>query len=120
MQQQLTIELKDLQLFGRHGWHAEEASTGNTFIVNIAVDFMPRVPVVTDIDETINYATIYNLAKEIFKQPQALLETCAMLMAESIQRHFPQVTGIAISIYKMAAPIANFSGTVGITYKKTF
>jgi dihydroneopterin aldolase len=120
MQSLLYIELKDLQLFGQHGWHAEEALTGNTFTVNIRVQYLPQVAVIRNIDQTINYATIYHLAKTEFAKPQALLETVAMLICERIYGHFPQVKGIWISIYKMAAPIPNFSGTVGITYEKEF
>ena len=120
MQSRMYIELKDLQLFGYHGWHAEEAATGNTFIVNIRVQYQPQVDVITNIDQTLNYATIYNLVKAEFAKPQALLETCAMQISERVFSHFPQIRHIAISIYKMAAPIPNFSGTVGITYEKDF
>lgn len=116
----MLVELKDLQLFGRHGWHADEALTGNEFIVNITLAFAPPENVITSIEDTINYAAVYQLAKTEFAQPQQLLETCAMRMAESIYKHFPQLTCIEISIYKMAAPIANFKGRVGITYKRSF
>ena len=112
------IELKDLQLFGYHGWHAEETITGNTFTVNIRVHYVPLVTVITDIEQTISYATIYQIAKTEFANRQALLETCAMQIGERIFEHFPQVKSLSITIYKVAAPIPNFSGTVGITYEK--
>lgn len=120
MQSYMYIELKDLQLFGFHGWHAEERKTGNTFTVNISVQYVPQVDVISAIEQTISYATIYNLAKAEFSQPQALLETVAMQISERVYSHFPQIRHIAVSIYKMAAPIPNFTGTVGITYEKEF
>lgn len=116
----MCIELKDLQLFGNHGWHTQEALTGNEFKVHISAYFIPQVDVITSIDETVSYATIYQIAKEEFNTPRQLLETCAMQMGEQIHQHFPQLESIQISIYKMSAPIPNFSGSVGITYRKDF
>ena len=114
------IELKDLQLYGQHGWHAQEALTGNEFLLNITVHFVPLVAVIKAIEETISYADIYSIAKEEFKVPQQLLETSAMQIAEKLHQHFPQITGVQISIYKLTAPIPNFTGKVGITYHKVF
>ena len=114
------IELKDLQLYGQHGWHAEEALTGNEFLLDIMVHFLPQVEIIRSIDDTISYADIYRIAKEEFKIRQQLLETCAMQIAERLHQYFPQITNVQISIYKLTAPIPNFSGKVGITYHKVF
>jgi dihydroneopterin aldolase len=117
----ISVMLKGVRLYAMHGLYHEEASTGNEFEVDLTVCYKPVKKVVTEIDETINYVTLYEiLQKIILKQRHHLLETCAMQIAEEIKSQFPQVKSIEISIHKLNAPISHFIGTVGITYSKKF
>ena len=116
----MNIELKALRFYAQHGWHEDEALTGNEFEVSITASFTPQDAVITAIDQTISYVDIYQLAKETFSVREKLLESCAMKMAENIYKQFPQLTAITISITKLTAPITNFRGTVGITYSRSY
>jgi 7,8-dihydroneopterin aldolase/epimerase/oxygenase len=116
----MNIELKGLRFFATHGWHEEEAFTGNEFEVAITASFIPTDAVITAIDQTISYVDIYTIAKEVFAVREKLLETVAMKMAEKIHNSFPQVKKVQISITKLSAPITSFIGSVGISYTKEF
>lgn len=116
----LTITLRNLQFYAHHGLFQEERKTGNIFEVDLNVFYSPSGDIVTDISETINYATLYELVKENMQHPRELLETLAMEIVENIHLSFPQLKKVEISIQKLQPPIANFAGKVGVSFTKEF
>ena len=48
--------------------------------------------------------------------PTPLLETVAQEICTSILQHFPQAHSVTLAITKTNPPIAQFNGSVGITY----
>lgn len=113
----LHIFLKDVNFFSRHGVHAEEALTGGWFQVNICVSFFPKNIPVVHLDQTINYAGVFQLVKERMQQPSALLETLATEIAEAIIQRFSLAEEVDISIEKLNTPIVGFDGTAGVRYQ---
>jgi dihydroneopterin aldolase len=53
-------------------------------------------------------------------QKYFVLETCAMQIADRLQKQFPQIEKLTISIRKLSPPITNFTGSVGVVYSKDF
>lgn len=115
-----TIQLHHLRFFAAHGLFAEETLTGNEFDVNIALSVKAPKEKITAIEDTINYAAVYSLVKEIFARRQDLLETIAMDVAEQIKAQFPAVRKLSVQITKLHPPIAGFTGSVAVTYRKRF
>lgn len=120
MAELITVELKRLHFFAFHGLFAEERKTGNEFDVNLSVCYSPVSGVITDINETVNYAKLFELVKTEMQKPRDLLETLVMEIAELIHASFPQIRKVEISIDKLYPPIAGFDGSVGVIYKKEY
>ena len=116
----MTIELKGLRFFAEHGMYAEERKVGNQFEIDLSVDYKAQKHVITSMEETLNYVDIYRIIEEVFSKHKFLLETCAMEISDAIYEHFSQIKSISLSIKKINPPITNFTGSVGITYKKDF
>jgi dihydroneopterin aldolase len=116
----LTIELTNLSFAARHGVYAEEQLTGNRFRVNVYVSFIPVATVVNGLEETINYVSLYEIAKQQMQQATPLLETVAMKIATQIHQQFPQVKRIQVQITKLQPPIARMEGETGVTYSIEF
>lgn len=116
----ITVELKCLRFFAYHGLFAEERKTGNEFEVNLAVSFTTSQLIITEIDQSINYARLHELVKEEMKQHRDLLETFVMELAEKINSSFPEIKKVEISIAKLHPPIAEFTGQVSVRYCKDF
>lgn len=116
----LTINLNDLIFFGRHGVYEEEKKAGNEFEVNLAVSFVSDEEIISGIDHTINYETLYLLLKKEMEQPSALLETLVTRITDNLYNVFPQIKKISISVHKLHPPIEKFRGRVGVTYEKEF
>lgn len=116
----LTINLNDLVFFGRHGVYEEEKIVGNEFEIKLAVSFVPDEDIISGIDHTINYETIYLLLKKEMEQPSPLLETLVIRIAENLHKIFPQIKKISIVVHKLHPPIESFRGKVGVSYDKEF
>lgn len=120
MPENFTIELKGLRFFAAHGMYQEELKVGNEFEVDISVVCKAPKKLITALDQTINYVEIFHIVQQEFNERKQLLETCAMLIADKIQKQFARIEKLTISIKKINPPITNFTGSVAITYTKSF
>lgn len=116
----LTVSLNNLQFFSKHGLYAEEVKVGGEFVVNLSVSYLPSKDVIDDIDETINYVTLYNIVKAKMDTPTPLLETIAMHIAKEVVTAFPQIKKIVISIQKTTPPITGFIGNTSVCFEKEY
>ena len=115
-----TIQLHQLRFSAPHGFYNEEATAGNEFEVNLSLTLdAPRQKVIS-LDETINYADVYQIVKNIFALRTALLETLAMEIAESLKKRFPSLRQVSVQIIKLHPPITAFTGSVSVTYSTAF
>ena len=114
-----TIHLKKLKFFAHHGLHEEERILGNNFVVNVSLSFAVEEKI-TALQQTINYATIYEIIKQRMAIPTALLETLAQDLAQTIYESDDRIKSITVSVDKKNPPMPNIQGSVGITYKKDF
>lgn len=119
--QRITIRLDDLQFYSFHGLYPEEKITGGNFIVNIAASFCcsdttdPIVPI-SDINQTIDYASIYTIVSRIMSVPHELLEAVAMEIAAAIQRTHSELIAIEVSISKCKPPVPGMTGSSTVSY----
>ena len=116
----LTIELKQVRFYGYHGLYENEIFTGNEFEIDLRVRIQPAVEVISKMEESISYVSLYELVKKRMQQREALLETLAMDIANLVNKEFAGVKEVNISINKLTPPFENFSGKVGVTYQKIF
>ena len=120
MSARMTISLNNLRFHGAHGWHSEEQLTENDFEVDIIIYFTPNATIITNLDQTINYAEAYQVAKEVFAVSERLLETIAMKIAGALQVRFPEIEQVQVQIRKMQVPISGLEGSVAVSYSKSF
>jgi dihydroneopterin aldolase len=113
----MNIILKDIKLFGYHGVHPLENICGTDFIINIVVGMDNKQPIIT-LTDTIDYAAVYSLVKEVFSITEQLLEVVAGKLFIAIAESFPLAVEIEISILKSNPPIEGFKGQVGVHLKK--
>lgn len=115
----LTINLTNLIFYAFHGVHEEERILGNEFEVNVALSF-EATELITELEHTINYASVYELVKQRMAIPAALLETLAQDLTQKIYSIDNRIRSISVKIEKKNPPIPNIQGTVGVTYYKEF
>ena len=92
---------------------------GTSFEVNLSISFHSE-EVIQSLKQTINYVEVYDLVKKHFERPRQLLEMLAQEITRDIHIADPRVTLVEIQIKKINPPIANFTGSVGVSYVKSF
>jgi dihydroneopterin aldolase len=116
----LTISLNNVRFRAYHGVHPEERQKGNDFVVNMQVDYVPQTGTIISLDDTIDYAELFELVNDTMKQPVDLLETIAQTIATNVHKQFPQVKKITVSVEKLNPPIDKFTGSVQVSYTKQY
>ncbi|MEG1999417.1 MAG: dihydroneopterin aldolase, partial [Bacteroidales bacterium] len=90
-----------------HGTTMQERKIGNNYKVKIKVCFNISAAMNSDsINDTINYADLYDIVKCEMMMPSNLIENVAGRIMAAVKKNFPQVTGGKIEVTKIKPPIA--------------
>lgn len=114
-----TIHLNKCRFYAYHGLHQEESIVGADFEVNLSATFADEGKVTT-MKQTVNYVDIFEMVKKHFERPRQLLETLAQEIADDVYKLDSRVTMVEVQLTKLNPPIANFIGSVGVSYTKHF
>lgn len=101
------IILKGLVFYAYHGVLEAEKKLGQKFIIDIELKCdLKKACLSDDVKDTINYAEVYNLVKEIVETSRYnLLEKLAETCAQEILTKFTDVEEIIIKVKKTQAPV---------------
>ena len=115
----MRISLDKLVFFGYHGLYAEEKKLGNTYIVDVVIDFTAKKSNIDNLDQTIDYVHVYALIKKWMEIPTPLLETLVGNMADDILKEQLLAEKVMVKITKQHLPIAEFEGTASVSIEKS-
>lgn len=104
------IALNGIKIYAYHGVGEQETKVGNHFVVDICLTAPVENAVRSDeLEDTINYASVYAIVKEEMAIPSRLLEHAAGRIMKSLKEHFPKLTAIEVKLAKLTPP---FGGDV--------
>lgn len=81
------VELKGLEIPGRHGATPEEHERDQPFLYDLELEF-PE-PQADRIEETVDYREVVEVVREASKEERQLLETLAAAVADALMQRFP-------------------------------
>jgi dihydroneopterin aldolase len=116
----VTVQLHNLIFSGHHGVSEEELMTGNTFEVNLDVLYDDQKRSFETLDGTVNYVRLFDIVQQHMRKPSRLLEKIGARIVQQIKEEFPFIGEAVITIYKLQAPIGNFQGRAGVTFRRKF
>jgi len=100
------INLNDAEFFAYHGYYPEEQLLGGRFMVNISVSFEPDADLGDDnIENTINYVQLYDIASVEMNHTRKLIETVAQAICDATKEKFPFLQIIKVCLKKMDPPL---------------
>ncbi len=109
------IRLKNVRFRAFHGVLPQERKVGATFAVDLRVGYPLRMAMESDlVEDTLNYATLYEVVKREMMVPSQLLEHVAGRMAKAIIEHFPKVTSIDLELTKLNPPMGGDMEGAGV------
>ena len=100
------IELKEMTFHAFHGVSSQERKVGNIYIVDVIFELDIRKAAETDnLNDTIDYSSVYTIVKEEMAIPSCLIEHVAHRIIRHIRTDFPQIKAIEIRLAKQSPPI---------------
>lgn len=112
----MTVGIEDCLFFAYHGVMEQERRAGNDFLVSVAVTYSMEEGCGDELHNTISYADIYEVVKEVMQAPANLLETIAQTIGESLKARWPIIEKGEVKVKKITPPIRGFSGSAYILY----
>lgn len=101
------ILLENIEIYAYHGVLQQETLVGNTFILNVRITAdLSKAIETDDIEETINYARVYELIEEEMSVPSKLLEHVAGRIIKRLKREFRKIEEIEIKLSKRNPPMS--------------
>ena len=100
------IALQGIRFFAYHGFYPEEQVLGGEFVVDIDTELEVYSNGNDEINNTVNYERLFQIAKSEMVIPRKLIETVAHGMLEKIRHEFLAIKSIRVSIRKMHPPLA--------------
>jgi dihydroneopterin aldolase len=115
----LTVAIRGLEVFGRHGVHPEERRLGQRFVVDLEVDLArPRAAASDDLADTVDYARLADAVAEIVSgESVALLERLAGRIAARCLEE-PGVEAVSVTVRKPHVALPHPVAETAVTLRR--
>jgi dihydroneopterin aldolase len=114
------VALQGCRFFAYHGFYPEEQRTGNHFVVDIETERPAYAADSDELENTVNYERLFDIASAEMKVTSKLLETVAHRILKSVLAEFPDLEIVKVSISKQNLPVQGEvkNSLVELTYSK--
>ena len=110
----ITVEVRDLRVFGRHGVHDEERERGQDFLFDVELEVGER-GTSDRLEDAVDYVEVARVVKEVSDANQfKLLEALASAVAVELERRFAPER-IRVRVRKPEVRPAGLDGAVAAT-----
>lgn len=101
-----SITLKALRFYAYHGVLPQERTVGGDYEVTVKADVDLSQAMESDnVEDTVNYADLYEVIRQEMAVPSQLLEHVAGRMARRILNDFPTVDMLHVEVVKLNPPM---------------
>lgn len=114
------IEIENMEFYAYHGHYEEERIVGNRFLLNIKIETNTEKAELSDnIDDALNYQTVYSIIGQEMKQKSHLLENIAKRILDAIYSEFEnKIISSEIKVSKINPPMGGQIGQVSVSLKR--
>jgi 7,8-dihydroneopterin aldolase/epimerase/oxygenase len=110
----ITVEVRDLRVFGRHGVHEEERERGQDFVFDVELEVGER-GTSDRLEDAVDYVEVARIVHDVSEAEQYnLLEALASAVADELERRFAPER-IRVRVRKPEVRPAGLDGTVAAT-----
>lgn len=100
------IVLQQVRFHAYHGALPQERVTGNDYLVDLRIKYDVEEATVSDqVEDTLNYAEVYQLLAQEMAVPSALIERVAGRIGDRLVRKYPSIAAIDLKIVKKNPPM---------------
>jgi dihydroneopterin aldolase len=110
----ITVEVRDLRVFGRHGVHEDERERGQDFVFDVELEVGER-GASDRFEDAVDYVEVARTVQQVSDARQYnLLEALASAVADELQRRFSPER-VSVRVRKPEVRPAGLDGSVGVT-----
>jgi dihydroneopterin aldolase len=110
----ITVEVRDLRVFGHHGVHEEERGRGQDFVFDVELEVGER-GTSDRLEDAVDYVEVARTVQEVsVAKRYALLEALASAVADELERRYSPGR-VRVRVRKPEVRPAGLEGTVGVT-----
>ena len=114
----ITVEVRDLRVFGHHGVHEEERERGQDFVFDVDLGVGER-GTSDRLEDAVDYVEVARTVQEVSDARQfALLEALAAAVADELELRFSPER-VHVRIRKPEVRPAGLDGSVGVTVTRS-
>jgi 7,8-dihydroneopterin aldolase/epimerase/oxygenase len=107
----ITVEVRDLRVFGRHGVHDEERERGQDFLFDVKLEVGER-GTSDRLEDAVDYVEVARTVRQVSDARQFnLLEALASAVADELERRFSPER-VRVRVRKPEVRPAGLDGTV--------
>ena len=100
------IELEGMEFKAYHGCLEQEKIRGNSFTVDFRGELDLSAAAESDnLNDTLNYADIYEIIADEMSIPSELLENVAGRIVKAIEKRFPELSSFSVRVSKKKPPV---------------
>ena len=115
------IELNQMVFHAFHGVDPQERKVGNRFVVDLLLTLpLEKAMESDDLNDTVNYALVYEVVKKEMEIPSNLIEHVAGRIVRSLHDRFPQISIVRLKLSKINPPIGADMESASIIVEKIF
>lgn len=113
----ITVELRGLRVFGRHGVHAEERERGQDFLFDVDLEVGER-GTSDRLDDAVDYSEVARTVRAVSDgRRYELLEALATAVADELERRFAPER-LRVCVRKPDVRPGGLDGTAGVAVTK--
>ena len=109
------VFLENVRFHAFHGVLPQERKVGNDYSVSVSIEYdFSGAMTSDDVNDTLNYAEVYQLLSQEMCVPSALLERVAGRIGDRLFRRYPGIKSIDLEITKVNPPMGADSDGAGV------
>lgn len=109
------ICLENMRFHAFHGVLPQERKTGNDYVVSLRAKYDISQAMASDlVDDTLNYAQVYEIVAREMREPSLLLEHVAGRIGKSLFAAFPGIAEMSLKVVKLNPPMGADSDGAGV------
>ena len=109
------ILLQGLQYHAFIGVGEQEQVVGNDYVLDLRLGYPFAEAMESDVvDDTLNYADVFNVVSEVMKQPSKLLEAAAGKIVKELCARYKRLESIDLKLVKKNPPMGADCDSTGV------
>ncbi len=109
------IRINGMSFYAHHGCFDTEQAIGTRFLVDVAMQVdTKQAELSDDLNDTVNYADVYQVVKQEMEKPSHLLEHLARRIASAIIVAFVSIQGVEVKVSKLNPPLGGKMESVSV------